>query len=104
MDKKIILGLIPVMLSVMLLLTASTATAQPGPWKSKGGKVEEISAGAETWLMLPMGNGGFQLWVTGVREIHIVYLPIGQNSGVGWTESDAFPEFWYKYNVVLGPE
>ena len=101
MEKKILLGLIPVMLSVMLLLTASTATAQPGPWNSQGGKVEEIPYDGETLLKKPMGNGGFQLWITGDREWHCVYLPIGQNSEVGWAYSTWAPGFMYKYNVLF---
>jgi len=101
MDKKIILGLIPVMLSVMLLSTASTVTAQPGPWNSEGGKVEVIPYGDETLLKKPMGNGGFQLWITGDREWHCVYLLKGQNSEVGWAYSTWEPEFMYKYNVLF---
>lgn len=101
MDKKLLLGVIPVILSVMLLLTASSVTAQPGPWKSKGGKVEEIPYGDETLLKKPMGNGGFQLWITGDREWHCVFLLKGQNSEVGWTYSTWMPGFMYKYNVLF---
>jgi len=99
MDKKLLLGVIPVMLSVMLLSTASTVTAQPGPWNSEGAEVEVIPYyNGETLLRKWTGDGGFQLWITGNRELHCVYKLMGQNDGDGWSG----PSTWMKYDLAHG--
>ncbi|MBZ9569401.1 hypothetical protein KJA16_00580 [Patescibacteria group bacterium] len=93
MKKLILFGVIVVFLATL----AGTAMAQPGPWKSKNKKLKVIPyTNGETLLRLWTGDDGFQLWITGNRELHCVYKLEGQNDGDGWLSSSWMPGYMYK--------
>ena len=95
MKKLILLGVIV----AFLVASVGTVMAQPGPWKAKSNKVETIPYyNGETLLRKWTGDGGFQLWITGNRELHCVYKLVGQNDGDGWSG----PSTWMKYDFAHG--
>ncbi len=82
-----------------MAFTASVVLA--APWNSQGGKTEVIPMPPETWLKMDTGDGGFQLWITGGRELHCVYKPEEKFGGKpGWSDSTAFPGFVYRCNEI----
>ncbi len=105
MKKLVLLGVIIIFL--ITFVGTGTAMAQPGPWKSKNSKVEVVDPSpashrkGESLLRLWTGDGGFQLWITGNRELHCVYKLEGHNSGNGWTSSTWMPGYVYKCNVLF---
>jgi len=99
--RKLLIGILIAFLGLIAIvfLTKEMVMAQPGPWKSKSGKVEEIPYyNNETLLRKWTGDGGFQLWITGNRELHCVYKLMGQNDGDGWSG----PSSWMKYDIAHG--
>lgn len=100
MKKIILFGVIAAFL--VLFVGVGVAMAQPGPWKSKNSKVEVVDPSpashreGESLLRLWTGDGGFQLWITGNRELHCVYKLVGQNDGDGWSLSSWMPGYMCK--------
>lgn len=95
MKKIILFGVI----AAFLVLFAGVAVAQPGPWESKNEKLEVIPYYNDEYLLrLWTGDDGFQLWITGNRELHCVYKLAGQNDGDGWSG----PSSWMKYDFIYG--
>jgi len=96
--KKLVL-LVVITIFLIILVGTGVAVAQPGPWESQGGEVEVIPYySGETLLRKWTGDGGFQLWITGGRELHCVYKLVGQNDGDGWSG----PSSWMKYDFAHG--
>jgi hypothetical protein len=98
MKKTITFGLV---FAVSLVFATRIALAAPS--NSQAGNAVEIPSlnPGETWLQLPTSDGGFQLWVTGGRELHCVYKPAEKFEGKpGWVLSSAFEGFVYKCNEL----